>query len=253
MAIATDLANAPEATEWNKLVIKNSSNDTVRILSTQLSISRSPSSPDPDSFNFEYLNSPSGFNYIGDILDYYSTNLLTITTPALTGPVVPSITYTGNTVPSTETIQVSSPGNGSMTIDLSGTTLTFNIFGSNGPSITPVGLPDPRLEAEFNKIFTQSIVVGLIPTTMDLNKPFLNEESTHQTFYQYNNNLTTSDQTGPWYDLYSKSLHKLADVYTSGYDDEIYSSVQLVSQTIETSGATPTYIGITIENVTDQY
>ena len=255
--VATAFANAPESTEWNKLVIKNPSppNDTVRILSTQLSISRSPASASPDSFSFEYLTSPSGFNYISDVLDYYSTNLLTITTPPLTGPVIPSITYTGNTVPATETIMVTStpPGNGSMTIDLSGTSITFDLFASNGPSITPVGLPDPRVEDEFNKIFTQSIIVGLIPTTMDLNKPFLNQESTHETFYKYNSNLSTSDQTGPWYDLYSKALHQLADVYTSGYDDEIYSSVQLQSQTIETSGPTPTYVGITIGNVTDQY
>jgi len=249
--VATAFANAPESTEWNKLVIKNPSNDTVRILSTQLSISRSPASSNPDSFSFEYLNSPSGFNYIDDILSYYSTNLLTITTPPLTGPVVPSITYTGNTVPATETILVT--GNGSMTIDLSGTTITFDLFASNGPPISTIGLPDSRLEAEFNKIFTQSIIVGLIPTTMDLNKPFLNEESTHATFYQHNSNLATSDQTGPWYDLYSKALHQLADVYTSGYDDEIYSAVQLQSLTIETSGPTPTYVGITIGNVTDQY
>lgn len=247
--VATDFANAPESTQWNKLSIMSPANETIRILSTQLSISMNPSSLSPDSFNYEYLNSTSGFNYLSDVLNYYSTNTLTITTPPVPG--FGSITYSGNTVIATETIMVTSASNGDMLIDLSEADITFNLFGSNGPTIT--GSAPASVQVELNKIFTQSIITGLIPTTQDLTKPFLNEPSTRETFYQFNSNLSTTDQTGPWYDLYSKSLHKLADVYTSGYDDEIYDGVQLVSQTIETSGPTPTYIGITIGDTTTQY
>jgi hypothetical protein len=179
-------------------------------------------------------------------LNFFTTNTASFTTPPV--GVYPSINFTGNT--SGNSLALTSTSNGDISILLDTTGITFDIFSSNGPPIS--GTAPADVQTEMNKLFTQSIIIGFTPTTNNINKPDLNLDTTRQEFYTYNSNLSTTAATGPWYDLYSKAIHQLGTIYTSGFDDEIYPSVQLVSQTIE-GAPNPTYVGITINNVTQEY
>jgi Beta-1,3-glucanase/Bacterial Ig-like domain (group 3) len=237
-----DLSVPPATAQWNNLVLKSDST-ILRIIAPEKGMSTTP-----PLFDRNYLDNEEayGFSYINFIWtnpnSFYRQNALRLTIPTgsldtYTGVIKPdnSITFTG-TNPS-HVVRFFPPTRmGLMTTsDL--------IFG---------GLPLYDFETvpgdgvQVSKLFEEAIMVGFVPTTATLTEPFL--VSNQNLYYMINPNLPlVGQQTGPWYNLYSKALHSLGFIFTFAFDDALWPQVLLSSPFMDGS----TYLGITIGNLTE--
>ena len=121
-------------------------------------------------------------------------------------------------------------------------TTTFDIFSAIN-FITPLPTAGTAADA-ISKLVQESIIASLIPTTDTLSLSYL---PAHQSsYYTVNSNLSSpGGTTGPWYDLYSKTLHSIGSIYTYGFDEPLWPQVLIGSPF--TNGVT--YVGITIGSV----
>jgi hypothetical protein len=118
-------------------------------------------------------------------------------------------------------------------------TTTYNIFSALEfyPTKPTAGTVDDAV----SKLIQEAIIAGLIPTTNTLSLDYL--ANNQGNFYTVNSNLTAAGQaTGPWYDLYSKSLHQIGLIYTYGFDEPLWPQVLLGGPFVDNF----TYLGITI-------
>ena len=235
-------AHSPEVTQWNNLFLKNGST-ILRLLSTGKAISNTPT----PIFDQNYLDNAAtyGYSYINDIwtslTSFYRTHPLTMTIP--NGSLE---TYTG-VINSDNTITLTSTPSGYQVVFAAPTTTapttSFNIFSAVllVQSDTSPGAADG---VQLSKLFEEAVIAGLVPTANTLSNPYLT--SNQGIYYTVNPNLSASGQsTGPWYDLYSKALHSLGDIYTFGFDEPLWPQVQIFSNTLQPT----TYMSITIGSV----
>ena len=241
-AAATFVANAnsPELGQWNNLFLRNGGN-ILRLVSPGKGISYAAS----PYFDINYLDNPSSYtySYINDIwtglTSFYRNNPLKLTIPngsleTYTGVVNANNTITLTSSPSGYEVVFSAP-------TTSTPTTTFDIF-SGITLVQSDTSPNAADGVQLFKLFEEAIIAGLVPTADTLSNPYLT--SNQSNYYTVNPNLSSRGQSsGPWYDLYSKALHKLGYIYTFAFDEPLWPQVQIFSNTlIENS----TYIGITI-------
>ncbi len=245
-----------ERAEWNKLILYAENGvDVLRVISPQKSISAAPIPPvmnmDPNYFDNE---SEYGYSYYQNILEFYRSNTLTI---SLAGATQSGDTYTG-VVNSDGSITMTGMSTGFIVTiaaptssDTSPTlTTTYSIF-SGTPALASTTNTNPEAIADavqIGQFFADAIIPGLIPTTETISLDFL--AGNKKRAYEYNKNLTTTKETGPWYCLYSKSLHSLGYLYTYAFDEPIWPEVQITSQYSEISPI-PTYMAIRVGPVTE--
>ena len=251
------LNNQPLSNIWNRLIVEGtpsySNSSIIRYISPGKGIAAGTGSS--NYFDKDYLdNAALGFSFIGAIWSdpgsFYRTNPLTMTVP------IGSLeTYTG-TIQGDNTIKfVSSPSGYEVVFaaptppaTIPTSTTTFNIL-SGLPLFTSdtSGQDDGT---QLSKLFGEAIIAGFIPTATTISDP--NVQSTKLIFYTNNPNLAyDTSTTGPWYDVYSKSLHRLGFIYTYAFDDAkaLWPEVQIFATSGNVHPAdpiNPTYIGITI-------
>lgn len=243
--VAQNLASAVESSEWEKLMLRNGSS-IYRVLAPGKSMSTS-------AFDPNYLDhlSAYGYSYISDIWkgvgSFYKTQPLNMSV-TVTNPSTATYTYEGNVQGDNTFLFTSSDGGPDVTFvapQISPTptgTTSYNIFsGLTLLSSTPTA---GTAGDAISKLFEEAIIAGLLPTTNTLSLDYLSQNIPN--YYQVNSNLTSpGGTTGPWYDLYSKSLHGLGSIYTYAYDDALWPDV-LIGGPYQNNS---TYLGITIGSV----
>jgi hypothetical protein len=119
---------------------------------------------------------------------------------------------------------------------------TYNIFSGLTLVSSATSAPDG---IQVSKAFEEAIIAGIVPTTALINASTSDTLSIFKPYYRINPNLTGAGPvTGPWYDLYSASLHACGLIYTFAFDEPLWPEVLLESATLLPG----TYIGITIGN-----
>lgn len=249
-AIATlNTAPQPERTQWTKLPLTQSG-QILRLVSTGKAMAAS-------IFDANYLDNTTsyGYSYIQDIWSggassYYNQNVLNMTV-TVTNPSTATYNYQGQVDLANNTFIFNSTDGGPQVIFPAPTTSptptgtdSYKIFSAIN-FITPTPVAGTAADA-VSKLVQEAIIAGLVPTTDTLSLNYLS--SNQSNFYKVNSNLKPAGQgIGPWYDLYSKSLHALGSIYTFGFDEPLWPQVLLGAPF--TDGFT--YLGITIGNVTD--
>ena len=98
---------------------------------------------------------------------------------------------------------------------------------------------------QVSKAFEEAIIAGIVPTTSLIDASTSNTLSSFKPYYQINSNLSgAGPYTGPWYDLYSASLHACGLIYTYAFDEPLWPEVLLASDTLQAG----TYIGLSFPN-----
>lgn len=237
---ASLFSTVPNATEWNKLFLKNGS--TILRLA-------SPGKCMPDSiFDPNYLDNGDvyGYSYIADIWSSGSSFYRLHPPIKLTIPNGSLDTYFG-TINMDNTITFVGQNTGYMVVleapSLTAPTTTFDIF-SGVFFIASDTSPGGADGVQLCKLFEEAIIAGFVPTTDTLSNPYF---TSHQSsYYTINTNLSALGQTtGPWYDVYSKALHAQGSIYTYAFDEPLWPQVQITSQSLHPT----TYIGITIGSI----
>ncbi len=230
---------APESTQWNNLFLRNGAT-ILRLLSPGKAISAS-------FFDINYLDNSAayGYSYINDIWSgassFYRTHPLKLTIPngsldTYTGVINPGNTITFTGAPSGYIVVLAAP---TTTMP----TTSFDIFSGVYPIVSD-NSPGAADGIQITKLLYEAMIAGLVPTADTLSNPYL--AANQSIFYTVNPNLSAAGQSrGPWFDLYSKSLHSLGFIYTYATDEPLWPQVQIFSNTLEPT----TYIGITIGNV----
>jgi len=236
-------ATAPEKSQWNGLFLKNGSS-ILRLLSTGKAMTASPS-----LFDENYWDNAAAYGYSfidaiwSGISSFYRNNPLKLTIPVTGNP-----TYTG----------VIQPDNSIIFNDGAGNLVTFRkpsppdyvetSFTTSGQilSATPLYISETVSGdgVQVSKLFEEAIVAGLIPTADTLSNDYLTAHTS--SYYTINPNLSEEAQnTGPWYDVYSKAIHSLGSIYSFGFDEPLWPDVAVSSGYSPTS----TYVGVTIGSI----
>lgn len=256
-AAATLNANSLGAAkaQWNSLFLTSGGN-ILRYVSTGKGMS-------VDFFDYKYLDHAAsyGFSYIDYLWTgasaYYKEGtrdlVMSVTTthpPEDAG----TYTYTGSAQGDGTFLFTSdmpmkapdvtflAPNNTSETLSTS-----FAIFSAKNLTVA-ADAPQPTAgsaDDAVSKLFEEALIAGLLPLPdgETLSLDYLSQNQSH--FYTVNDNLSSQGKsTGPWYDLYSKSLHALGSIYTYGFDEPLWPDVLLKAPYTST-----TYIGITIGSV----
>ncbi|NNM43741.1 MAG: hypothetical protein HKM07_05305, partial [Chlamydiae bacterium] len=239
-------ATAPTASQWNKLLL-TSGGVTLRLLSTGKAIAA-------NLFDANYLDNAAsyGYSYISDIWtgasSFYKQPNVCNMSVTVTVPSTATYTYQGSVHLDNTFVFTSSDGGPTVTFPAPVTspiptgTTTFNIFSAIN-FITPLPTAGTAADA-VSKLFQEAIIAGLVPTRNTLSLSYLS--SNQGSFYTVNSNLSPAGQTsGPWYDLYSKALHRLGSIYTYGFDEPLWPQVLLGGPFTDNV----TYMGITIGSV----
>jgi hypothetical protein len=244
-------AHSPATAQWNNLFLQ-SGGRILRFLSTGKAISAS-------IFDINYLDNAAsyGYSYISDVWNgagsYYKTNMLSLTA-SVTFPSAATWDYMGQVNGSNEFVFTSTNGGPTVTFiaptvaSVTPTaTTSFYIFSNINLAMPTLPYPTAGSAADVvSRLFQQAIIAGLLPTTNNLSLSYI--QSNQANYYNVNSLLRGSGQsTGPWYDLYSKALHSVGSIYTSGYDETLWPQVLLGGPFVNDS----TYLGITIGNVTE--
>lgn len=240
--VTSTFAGAPNATEWNKLFLKNGST-ILRVLSPGKGASA-------NIFDQNYLDNAAayGYSYLSNIWtssnpgSFYRTNSLVLTIP--NGSLD---TYTG-VINNDNTITFTGQKYGYTVVFAAPTTTapttTFNIL-SGKTLVQSDNSPNQADGVQLYKLFEEAIIAGLVPTANTLSNSYLLANQSN--YYNINSNLSgTGQSTGPWYDLYSKALHSLGDIYTFAFDEPLWPQVQITSNTLVPN---KTYMSITIESI----
>ncbi len=250
-AIATlNTAPQPERTQWTKLPLTQSG-QILRLVSTGKAMAAS-------IFDANYLDNTAsyGYSYIQNIWSggsssFYAPPAFLNMTVTVTKPSTATYNYQGQVDLVNNTFVFNSTDGGPQVIFPAPTTsptptgtTSYDIFSAIS-FITPTPAAGTAADA-VSKLVQEAIIAGLVPTTDTLSLNYLS--SNQSNFYKVNSNLNPAGQSiGPWYDLYSKSLHALGSIYTFGFDEPLWPQVLLGAPF--TDGFT--YLGITIGNVTD--
>jgi hypothetical protein len=257
-AAATINANALTAaskTQWNNLFLRNGST-ILRYISTGKGMS-------VNFFDFKYLDNAAayGFSYIDflwtGVSAYYKSGtrdlVMSVTTTTPPGD-AGTYTYTGNvqgdgTFLFTSNDPVHAPNVTFLAPNNTSSTLStsFAIFSAKNLTVAANATqPTAGSAADaVSKLFEEALIAGLLPLPNGqvLSLSYLTQN--RGSFYTINNNLSsTGKATGPWYDIYSKSLHALGSIYTYGFDEPLWPEVLLQAPYTAT-----TYLGITIGNI----
>lgn len=214
-----------------------------------------------NAFDYKYLDNAAayGFSYLSYLWTgasaYYKdgTRDLIMSVVTTAGPSPGTHVYTGSAqldgtflftcddmgLPD---VTFLAPNNTSDTLSTS-----FAIFSAKNLTVAAsapqptAGTPDDAV----SKLFEEALIASLLPLSdgATLNLAYLTDHKS--SYYTVNSNLSpTGQSTGPWYDLYSKSLHALGSIYTYGFDEPLWPDVLLKAPYTST-----TYLGITIGNV----
>lgn len=243
-AISSAFATAPESAQWNNLFERNGGT-ILRVVSPGKGTSATP-----PLFDVNYLDNAFDytFSYISDIWSggssfYKSQPPIKMTIPNGTldtyhGTIdggTNVITFVGQTYGNTVTFGAPST---------SDPTTTFKIL-SGVSLVTSDTSPGGEDGVQLSKLFQESIIAGLVPTTNTLSNTYL--QNNQSNYYKVNSNLTgTGQTTGPWYDLYSKALHSLGYIYTFAYDEPLWPQVQIQANSLVENA---TYLAVTINSI----
>lgn len=240
--VANVFSQAPTSSVWNGLFLYNGP-QILRVVSTGKGMTATPSLFDPN-----YLQNPAyGFDYLDFIWTqptsgpngggFYKNNLLMMVLPAGSGE-----EYTGQ-VQSNNTFKfVSAPSGYEVVLNAPTTNTSADIFSGNSLVLSDTS-PNSEDGVQVSKLLEEALIVGFIPTD-----EILQGQLNQSQFYTLNPYIPPQDQnTGPWYDLYSKALHSLGIIYTFAYDDAeaLWGNVQLISTTVQPT----TYFAITLGSV----
>ena len=237
------------SSQWNKLLLSSGGN-VLRVLSTMKSMSI-------PSFDSNYLDDVAsyGYSYISDVWNgpssFYKTHNCNMSV-TVTSPGTATYTYTGAVNAGDNTFEFTSSDGGPAVTFLAPTTAggatlhtSYLIFAAQNLTVAG-GSPQPTAGTAadaVSKLFEEAVIAGLIPTTNTLSLSYLSNNQSN--YYKVNSNLSATGQsTGPWYDLYSKTIHSLGSIYTYGFDEPLWPNVLLTGPFNNNS----TYIGITIGN-----
>lgn len=228
---------SPENNQWQLLPLYNGS--------TPLRILSPGKSGAAGGFDINYLNNLNvyAYSYLANIwtssIGFYESTPLSIKIPG--GRIYTGIA-TGDTI--TLKSQDSSdyvtlgPVTNSTTYDAA---TSWRIF--SGKNIYSATSNDTDA-IQVSKAFEEAIIAGIAPTASLIDASTLYTLSSFKPYYQVNKNLSLLGQKrGPWYDLYSASLHACGLIYTYAYDEPLWPEVLLASDTLQPN----TYIGITIQ------
>lgn len=243
--VASAFNSAAESTQWNKLVL-SSGGRYLRVLSPMKSMSI-------PAFDSNYLDNSAayGYSYLSDVWygGFYKTNSCNMSV-TVTSPGTATYTYVGD-VQEDDTFEFTSDEGPTVTFlaPVNSETATNNtsylIFAAQNLTVAG-GAPQPTAGTAadaVSKLFEEAVIAGLVPTTDTLSLDYLAENQSN--FYEVNSNLSSTGQArGPWYCLYSKSLHSLGSIYTYGFDEPLWPAVLLTGPFTNNS----TYLGITIGN-----
>ncbi len=248
--ISSSFSSAPLSSQWNKLILSSGSN-ILRVLSPMKSMSI-------PSFDSNYLDDAAayGYSYISNIWNggsssYYRTNTCNMSV-TVTSPSTATYTYSGSVNGADNTFVFTSSNGGPTVTFLAPTTAggatlhtSYLIFAAQNLTVAGgAAQPTAGTAADaVSKLFEEAVIAGLVPTTDTLSLTYLSNNQSN--YYKVNTNLSSTGQaTGPWYDLYSKSIHALGSIYTYGFDEPLWPNVLLTGPYNNNS----TYIGITIGN-----
>lgn len=252
--IMNHLVNAfnavPESTQWSKLVLKNGST-FLRTLSPMKSMSI-------PSFDSNYLDDAAayGYSYISNIWNggagsFYRQHTCNMSV-TVTSPGDATYTYSGAVNAGDNTFAFTSSDGGPTVTFLAPTTAggatlhtSYLIFAAQNLTVTGGSAqPTAGTAADaVSKLFEEAVIAGLVPTTNTLSLNYLSQNQAN--YYEVNSNLSATGQsTGPWYDVYSKTLHGIGSIYTFGFDEPLWPQVLLTGPFVNNS----TYLGITICN-----
>jgi hypothetical protein len=237
-ALAT-VPPAVEAAQWKNLVLKNGST-IYRVISPGKAIAGG-------FFDQNYLDNAAsyGYSYISDI--WSGPNSFYKTHPSSLSIKIPNgSTYTG-TVQGDNSILFVSGGNQVVfappTFGPPYTSSTSYLIFSGLPIYSSATIDADGVQV--SKAFQEAVIAGIIPTTSLIDASTSSTLSSFKPYYRINPNLTGHGPvSGPWYDLYSASLHACGSIYTFTYDEPLWPEVLLQSDTLQAG----TYIGITIGN-----
>jgi len=242
--IKSSFASVPQPaaskTQWQNLIL-GSGSTTYRVISPGKGIAGG-------QFDQNYLDNAAayGYSYIADIWSgpssFYRRNPSSLSIEIPGGKI-----YTGNVQPDNSIFFTSSGGDtvtfAPPVFSPTKSTTSFLIF-SGLPLVSSATNPADGIQV--SKAFEEAIIAGIVPTTSLINASTNNTLSVFRPYYQINPNLTGSGPgTGPWYDLYSASLHACGLIYTYAFDEPLWPEVLLASQTLINGS---TYVGITIGN-----
>jgi len=219
---------------WDSLVIMDSST-LMRVTAPYLA----------PSFNANYL-SQSGYNFIDSLVKYYASNIVRINCSELdvpgdeifdkygVSPVQDSNAYifTSQPIINGQWIFTNHPltTTGAPITD----TIDMSIAQSNnffGPGTAPFITPNKTVISILVKNITAAFTVGLLPApdSMMLDAHYLNNVKKHP-YYKKNKLLNAPSGSGPWYNLYTRALHKaIPEIYAFAFDDVLGQSGTLVS------------------------
>lgn len=222
-------------TQWNNLFLVDGAKN-LRIMSPGKAMAEVPPIMDD-----QYLDNFAayGFSFLEDIWtgagSFYRTNPLQL--KILDGSFE---LYTGVINGDNSITFTSSPSGYTVGFDAPDSTTTFNIFSGVDMSTTDTS-PGSTDGVQVSKLFQEAFIAGFLPTTSIIDE---NSFSDTNLYYQLNLNLPVAGQnSGPWYDLYSKALHNIGAIYTFAFDEVLWPEVQIVSDSFIPN---ETYLGITL-------
>lgn len=228
----------PESGQWSNLILRNGST-VLRMLSPGKAMAAGFFDDDYSDDRAAY-----GYSYLFDVWSgpnsFYRRNTLSIEIPggAIYSGKVQSdnsllLTWNGNVV------RFGAPATGPDYLS----STSYQIF--SGVNLTS-SATIPADGIQVSKAFEEAVIAGIVPTTQLINASTLNTLSVFRPYYQIDTNLSADGQgSGPWYDLYSRSLHACGLIYSFAYDEPLWPEVLLQSDTLVPNS---TYIGITIGN-----
>lgn len=238
--VANTFAAAPASKQWNNLILRKNS-DILRILSPGKAMTAAI-----PVFDLNYLDDAAayGYSYINDIwsgaTSFYRTHPLKLTIPngsleTYTGVINNDNTITFTSFPSQYQVVFAAP-------------TTANLFSTSQKIFSGLfftlsdNSPGQADGVQLCKLFEEAIIASLVPTVNTLSNSYL--LANRANYYTINPNLSAFGKTtGPWYDLYSKSLHSLGSIYTFAFDEPLWPEVQIFADTYIPN---KTYLGITI-------
>jgi len=253
---STGPSRAAILAQWNNLFSPNQTNP-IRVLSPASAMSVGTSSSFPNKFDPNYFDNAAayGFSLIQYLWSganaYYKTNGLYFQIPAsnlypqpaggvytasINGSNVMNFTPVFTTesqsyfsAPSTANASAPSPTNGPT---------SYLIFAADNLNSTFAA----NLQGnQVSKLFEEAMIAGLLPHSFSTTSPLSNDYLSANSANYYNPNLPVS-AGGPWYSVYAQALHYCGPIYAYGFDEPLYPTVLMESDTLLPN----TYIGITI-------
>ncbi|MEZ5018441.1 MAG: beta-1,3-glucanase family protein [Flavipsychrobacter sp.] len=195
------------------------------------------------NFDTSYLTGNT-YNYIDSLTKYYESNILKINCDELrdTGGQIfdtyhtkpqedpGAYMFTSKKIKKGLWVFTNKPKKGKpivVSINMNQAT-SFNFF---APGTSPFLTTNKMVISIIVKNITAAFTVGLLPApdSMLIDDSYIND-TTKYPYYKYNKQLKAPKITGPWYNLYTKALHKaIPQIYAFAFDDVLGQSGTLIS------------------------